>query len=436
MQGECRIMSLREAGVQLLDCEHRTPPPAETGYPYIAIPQVKDGRLDLSDARLISPQHFSDWTRKARPREWDVILSRRCNPGETAVVPAGLECALGQNLVLLRADGKHVHPELLRWLVRSPAWWHQINAFINVGAVFDSLKCADIPKFQLPIPPLADQRTISEFLGALDDKIELNRQMNETLEAMARALFKSWFIDFDPVRAKAEGRDPGLPPAIADLFLARLTDSELGEIPNGWVVGALENTADLLREQTNPFDFPDTVFHHYSIPAFDNEQHPIVEQGDAIKSMKFRVRAGTILLSKLNPEIERVWIADPTAGEEAVCSTEFLVLRPRLPFGRGFLYCLLRSAELREAVRAVTTGTSNSHQRARVDSVLGISISLAPEKLVNRFEVLIEPMIQRGLSARREARTLAALRDALLPKLISGEIRVKEAERLVAEAAA
>jgi type I restriction enzyme S subunit len=234
--------------------------------------------------------------------------------------------------------------------------------------------------------------------------------MNETLEAMARALFKSWFIDFDPVRAKAEGRDPGLPPAIADLFLARLTDSELGEIPNGWVVGALENTADLLREQTNPFDFPDTV--------------------------KFRVRAGTILLSKLNPEIERVWIADPTAGEEAVCSTEFLVLRPRLPFGRGFLYCLLRSAELREAVRAVTTGTSNSHQRARVDSVLGISISLAPEKLVNRFEVLIEPMIQRGLSARREARTLAALRDALLPKLISGEIRVKEAERLVAEAAA
>lgn len=150
MAVEWKVMTLRAAGVQLLDCEHRTPPPAEIGYPYIAIPQVKDGRLNLGDVRLISPEHFSDWTRKAPPREWDVILSRRCNPGETAVVPAGLECALGQNLVLLRADGKCVAPEFLRWLVRSPAWWQQIGAFINVGAVFDSLKCADIPQFQHP----------------------------------------------------------------------------------------------------------------------------------------------------------------------------------------------------------------------------------------------------------------------------------------------
>src|SRR2546425_1092681 len=109
MVGEPRgwpVMSLRDAGIALLDCEHRTPPPTDEGYPYVAIPQMKRGRLDLADVRRISGEHFREWTRKTRPQTNDVILSRRCNPGETAYIPPGLECALGQNLVLLRADGR------------------------------------------------------------------------------------------------------------------------------------------------------------------------------------------------------------------------------------------------------------------------------------------------------------------------------------------
>jgi len=199
-------LSLREAGVALIDCDHRTPPANGTGYPYIAIPQLKKGRLDLSDVRRISPEHFEEWTRKARPQPDDVILSRRCNPGETAVVPQGLECALGQNLVLLRADRTKVLPRFLRWLVSGPEWWEQIGKFLNVGAVFDSLKCADVPNFTLSIPPLSAQTRIADILGTLDDKIELNRRTNDTLEAMARTLFKSWFVDFDPVRDKADVR--------------------------------------------------------------------------------------------------------------------------------------------------------------------------------------------------------------------------------------
>lgn len=131
MTGEWPILSLREAGVSLIDCDHKTPPPADTGYSYIAIPQVKHGRIDLADVRLISREHFIEWTRKAKPQPHDVILSRRCNPGETAFVPPSLECALGQNLVLLRADGEKVFPQFLRWLVSGPAWWEQIGKFIN-----------------------------------------------------------------------------------------------------------------------------------------------------------------------------------------------------------------------------------------------------------------------------------------------------------------
>ena len=181
------IMSLREAGVSLLDCEHRTPPASEDGYPYVGIPQIKDGRIDLLSARRIAQRHFLEWTRKTRPQAFDVVLSRRCNPGETSFVHPGFgEFALGQNLVLLRSDGVRVLKPFLRWLVRSPAWWSQVSAYINVGAVFNSLKCSEVPRFRLPIPSLSEQRAIAHILGTLDDKIELNRRMNATLEAWHR----------------------------------------------------------------------------------------------------------------------------------------------------------------------------------------------------------------------------------------------------------
>ena len=137
--------------------------------------------------------------------------------------------------MLLRTDGTKVFPPFLRWLVRSPAWWEQIGTFLNVGAVFDSLKCADIPNFRLPIPPYHQQKAIAQVLGSLDDKIELNRRMNATLEAMAQALFKSWFVDFDPVKAKAAGRAPeGMDADTAALFPNEFVESELGLIPKGW----------------------------------------------------------------------------------------------------------------------------------------------------------------------------------------------------------
>lgn len=231
MAAKWQRRSLREVGVTLIDCDHRTPPAADDGYPYIAIPQLKEGRIDFTTARRISPANFADWTRKAKPQHHDVVLSRRCNPGETAYVRDGVEFALGQNLVLLRADGTELFPPFLRWLVRSPDWWEQVNTFINVGAVFDSLKCADIPNFKMPIPPLEEQKAIAKILSSLDDKIELNRRMNATLEAMARALFKAWFVDFEPVYANLENRpSTSASPEIAKLFPSNFENG----IPVGW----------------------------------------------------------------------------------------------------------------------------------------------------------------------------------------------------------
>ena len=301
----------------------------------------------------------------------------------------------------------------------------------NSGSAQPSLNRNFIYPIEVQVPPPAEQRAIAHILGTLDDKIELNRRMNETLEAMARALFKSWFVDFDPVRAKAEGRDPGLPRYLADLFPDSFQDSELGEIPKGWNVGRFGDVVEQLRDQENPLLSPEALYHHFSLPAFDEGQSPKAEYGESIKSQKSRVPAGVVLLSKLNPEIERVWLVDVRPPERAVCSTEFLVLGARPPFTRGFVYCLARSPLFRQQIVGLVTGTSKSHQRAQADSILNLSVIVPPSSIVVVFDRLAEGPLARTLECRRESRTLSALRDALLPKLISGELRVRDVQSVV-----
>jgi type I restriction enzyme S subunit len=148
-------------------------------------------------------------------------------------------------------------PKYLRWVTRGKEWWHEIGRYINVGAVFESLRCADTPEFVIPVPPVAEQQAIAHILGTLDDKIELNRKTNETLEAMAKALFKSWFVDFDPVRAKAEGRPTGLPDEISELFPDSFENSDLGEIPRGWRVAPVGEVVECVGGSTPSTSEPD-----------------------------------------------------------------------------------------------------------------------------------------------------------------------------------
>ena len=296
------------------------------------------------------------------------------------------------------------------------------------GSTMPKLTQGNLNRIPLRVPPLPEQRAIAQILGTLDDRIELNRRMSETLEAMARALFKSWFVDFEPVRAKAEGRDPGLPQPLADLFPDGLVESELGAIPEGWEVGTLGVAVEQLRDSVNPLETPDSTFLYFSIPAFDDGQWPKQERGESIKSLKSCVPPGVVLLSKLNPEIERVWLADVGLDACAICSTEFLVLAPRAPHGRAFAYCLTRSPAFRQELAGLVTGTSKSHQRAHADSILGLAVVRPDASLLSRFEDAAEPLLARSLECRRESRTLAALRDSLLPKLISGGLRVENAD--------
>jgi len=423
MAGEWPKLSLREAGVKLIDCDHRTPPAGEVGYPYVAIPQLRRGRIDLTDVRLISREHLDEWTRKAKPLANDVVLSRRCNPGETAFVPPNLEFALGQNLVLLRADGTTVFPPFLRWLVRGPEWWEQIGKFLNVGAVFDSLRCADVPNFKLCIPPLSEQKRIAHILGTLDDKIEVNRRMNATLEAMARALFQSWFVDFDPVRAKVAGQPTGLPQPLADLFSDAFEESELGEIPKGWKMGALGDVAEHPRRGVQP-DEIDPSMPYLALEHMPRRCIALSEWGvaDGLESNKFEFKKGEILFGKPRPYFHKVGVA-PVDG---VCSTDIVVVTPMTDDWFGFVLCHVSSDAFVDYTNAGSTGTKMP--RTSWGEMACFPLVIPPKPVAEAFTKQVRPAIDRIIAGIPQIRTLATLRDTLLPKLLSGELSVVKAE--------
>ena len=245
------------------------------------------------------------------------------------------------------------HPHIREWIVRHAH-----------GATMPNLNTSILSACPFVIPPKKEQYAIAHILGTLDDKIELNRRMNETLEAMARALFKSWFVDFDPVRAKMEGRDTGLPNNIADLFPDRMVDSKLGEIPEGWRIFRLDELADHHTQSMMPSANPDMEFEHFSIPAHDAGQMPAIDRGADIKSNKIVIPPDAVLLSKLNPEIPRVWMPDVRNGGLQICSTEFLAFTPRSSANRSLLFSLFTDTTFRTTLQSMVTGTSKSHQRA------------------------------------------------------------------------
>jgi type I restriction enzyme S subunit len=426
MAGEWKRTSLREAGVNLIDCDHRTPPAADSGYPYVAIPQLKEGRIVLNDVRRISPENFAEWTRKAKPQHHDVVLSRRCNPGETAYVPAGLECALGQNLVLLRADGKKLFPPFLRWLVRGRDWWEQVGTFINVGAVFDSLKCADIPNFSMPLPPLAEQKAIAAVLGALDDQIELNRRMNATLDAMARALFQSWFVDFDPVRAKLDGREPiGLDPGTAALFPDSFHDSAFGHIPKGWKFGTIQDCCVQIQNGGTPRRNEPRFWYGGNIPWLASgevrqsiitaTESFITEEGLAESSAKWVPSFSTVVALYGATAGQVSFTSCHLTTNQAVCA-----LIPKQDFA-FFNYFTMREATTELENKAV----GSAQQNISKGIVEETKVVLPPPAVVERFAAMVRPIFERWISNLNQSRRLAILRDTLLPKLLSGELSIE-----------
>ena len=296
----------------------------------------------------------------------------------------------------------------------------------------------DLQRIRVRIPALQEQRAIAHILGTLDDKIELNRRMSETLEATARALFKAWFVDFEPVRAKMEGRWrrgeslPGLPAHLYDLFPDRLVDSELGETPEGWRVVELEQVIEI-----NP---PRVLKKGQRAPYLDMASMPTrrhVPDGTVERPYTSgrRFTNGDTLLARITPCLENgktAFVDFLAPNEVGWGSTEFIVLRPKPPLPAEFGYCLARDPNFREFAIQSMTGTSG-RQRVQPEALARYLLVAPSNDVAKAFGALVEPWFRKASASQGESRILAALRDALLSKLIRGEIRVKDAERFLRE---
>jgi len=266
----------------------------------------------------------------------------------------------------------------------------------------------------LSLPDIPTQTAIAEILSSLDDKIELNNKINQELENLAQTLFKQWFIDFEfPDENGNPYKSSG----------GKMVDSELGEIPTGWSIGNLNQIAKISKRNVKPFESPATIFFHYSLPEFDSGKMPSQDLGSKILSSKYQVLEHSILVSKLNPRIPRIWtIIKP--NDNSICSTEFQVLKPIYIKFFPFVNFLCSSEGYINSIQSKVTGTSSSHQRVNPSDIINYEMVLPPETLMFQFYYLVYDSLVLVDMYRKENIELTNLRNSLLPKLISGELEI------------
>jgi type I restriction enzyme S subunit len=385
------------------------------------LPQAKRTRGEVP---LVSSSGISDRHDVAMVKGPGVITGRYGTIGQVFYVE---EDFWPLNTTLYVRDFKGNHQKFINYFLKTL----DFHAYSDKAAV-PGVNRNHLHEALVTIPPVSAQVRIAEFLGALDDRITLLRETKTTLEAIVQALFKSWFVDFDPVHAKMQGRAPeGMDEITAALFPDSFQASELGAVPMGWKIGVLADLMQQHKGSINPLNQPNVMFSHYSLPAFDEGQVPVLELGIGIKSNKTTVPPDAVLVSKLNPHIPRIWL--PSAIDtSAVCSTEFLPFVPTSQTTTNFVYALLIEPSFMSAMTQLVTGTSNSHQRIKPDSVLSLKHVVPQESIIKIFDETISPLMDRMKATRQQIQSLSALRDSLLPRLISGQLSLEEnvSERL------
>ncbi|HAX96962.1 MAG TPA: hypothetical protein DCY35_10650 [Prolixibacteraceae bacterium] len=366
-----------------------------------AIYNSRDFRFYIDEEKFYELRRFQVKTN-------DLIVSCSGTIGKVSIIsdkdPKGI---ISQALLILRPDNTKMLPEFLKYYFLSREGFNNLVSTSH-GSVQVNIASRDIVEsLTLNVPDIPTQRRIADILSSLDDKIELNRQTNATLEAIAQAIFKEWFVDFN------------FPGATGEMF-----ESELGMIPKGWKVGSVADVVILANETISPGLNPDNLFNHYSIPAFDSGRVPSQELGSSILSNKFRVKNNSILVSKLNPRIPRIWTVKEVDQENSVCSTEFQVLIPKRAHYYSFAASLFSQPFVIDTMKSRASGTSGSHQRINPQDILDINFVIPPDNLLSQYDKIVGNYFQSKINGLEESMHLAKIRDSLLPKLMNGEIIV------------
>ncbi|MFX1680886.1 restriction endonuclease subunit S [Mitsuaria sp. CC2] len=437
MQSEWPLAPIGEVA-QVFDGPHATPKKTSAGPVFLGISSLNNGRLDLSVVEHLSEDDFTKWTRRVVPQAGDVVFSYETRLGQVAIIPPGLRCCLGRRMALVRPDRSRLLPRYFLYYFLSDEFQALLKARTIHGSTVERLPLTDFPSYPVRLPSIETQRQICDVLAAIDDRIDLLRQTNATLESIAQALFKSWFIDFDPVRAKAEGREPeGMDAATAALFPAEFEESALGLIPRGWRAAALADAVELNPSRSLPKGVEARYLEMANAPTSGHRPLERVERRAFGSGCKFR--NGDALLAKITPCLENgksAYVDFLDDLETGWGSTEFIVLRAKPVLPQYGAYLLARHEPFRQFAIQAMTGTSG-RQRVELSRLTQFPLALPPDSTIaGAAEATLLALQSRIAANDEQAKGLAELRDTLLPRLISGRLRLPEAQAQVEEAIA
>ncbi len=411
-------------------------PDADEGPWKITAKDVINGRVNFDSARRTTLEAFqNNLTDKSRPLVGDVLLTKDGTLGRLAVVKEDGLC-VNQSVAVLRPNGR-ITSTFLYYLLASPSSQSKLIADSD-GSVLKHIYITRVPKMVVSVPPVNEQKAIAQILGTLDDKIEVNQRMNQTLEETAKAIFKSWFVDFDPVRAKAEGHPTGLPPEISDLFPDELVDSEIGEIPKGWEVLELSKYIDVL----NGFAFKSEDYEKDGIFVLRTKNF---NQG-FVKKLSDDVFLPKIFMTKHSKHVCEAYDYHLVMVGASIGSRGMLFPH-QLPALRNQNMWCFRSKNKNDFSQLLV--------KLYLDDFIGNKMGLASGSAREFFRkgdfqqhklCFATPLLRKCFSKNyfsllekvqnnlAEEITLTGLRDTLLPKLISGELRIPDAEKFLEEA--
>lgn len=424
------IAVLEECLESVIDYRGKTPPKSPSGIPAITAANIKSGRINMSTVSYVSEETYRAWTSRGFPQAGDVLITTEAPVGEVAPFPGDQTYLITRRVFAMRGKKSVLDSNYLLYTCLSPVVQDELASRIRGSTVPRVLK-TDILGLRIPLPPLPEQRAIAHVLGTLDDKIELNRKTNETLEAMARALFQSWFVDFDPVRAKAEGRPTELPDAISELFPDSFEESELGEIPKGWRNNEIQNVADLNPDNwcsgNQPLRIRYLDLSSVKQGRIDNLEE--YEWEDAPSRARRILKAGDTVVGTVRPGNGSYCLV----GEDGITgSTGFAVLRPKSMNDSAFVYLATCSKENIDRLAHLADG--GAYPAVKPEVVAQTPVVIATRQVLDCFSTYAFPLFTSAGRAEQETIVLCKIRDALLPKLISGELRIPEAEKLLEQA--
>lgn len=404
--------------------------PFKSGLPFARAGNINSG-FQFDDADYLAAENLLGAGEKIS-KPGDVLFTSKGTVGRVAFVSEKTpHFVYSPQLTWWRVkDTKRIEPRFLYYWMHGREFYVQINGLRGQTDMADYVSLRDQRQMmRVTLPSLDEQKAIAHVLGTLDDKIELNQQMNRTLESIARALFKSWFIDFDPVGAKMDGRQPaGMDAETSTLFPDEFENSSLGKIPKGWKSGVLKDIAEnqkwTIRPEQIPVGTPYVGLEHMPKRSIALSNWGL---SDYLESNKFQFKQGNILFGKLRPYFHKVGIAI----QDGVCSTDILVIVPKHSEWLSLALAYVSSDEFVDHTNMSSDGTRMPRTSWQVMGQYPIAIPSI--EIARAFNTEISAIVQKIRSNIFQSKILASIRDALLPKLLAGQVCVKDVEKFLIE---